>query len=144
MFRFVWPGMWVGLLLGITTAAAAQETRVQPVELKENSPNPFFPATAMPFDIHQEVCVNGHQPVVTMHIYNVLVQVVAIPTLQDSAGVRLENVRLRCGVHVAYWDSRNREGREVPDGVYYYQLLVDGERVSTRKMIVRRITRNGD
>jgi hypothetical protein len=143
MFRFIWPGMWVGLLLGVTVPAAAQEGRAPPVELKENSPNPFFPSTAMPFDIHQEVCANGHQPVVTMHIYNVLVQVVAIPTLHDSAGPRLENERLRCGSHIAYWDSRNRDGREVSDGVYYYQLLVDGERISTRKMIVRRITRNG-
>jgi hypothetical protein len=136
--------MWVGLLLGVALPAAAQENRVPPVELKENTPNPFFPSTAMPFDIHQEVCAKGHQPVVSMHIYNVLVQVVAIPTLQDSAGERLDNVRLRCGLHVAYWDSRNREGRDVPDGVYYYQLLVDGERVSTRKMIVRRIARSGN
>jgi hypothetical protein len=125
----------------MTAPGAAQENRPPLVELKENSPNPFFPTTAMPFDIDQEVCANGHQPVVTMHIYNVLVQVVAIPTLQGSASERLENVRLRCGSHVAYWDSRNQEGRDVPDGVYYYQLLVDGERVSTRKMIVRRIAR---
>jgi hypothetical protein len=142
MFRFIWPGMWVGLLLGMTTAAAAQEDRSPLVELKENSPNPFFPSTAMPFDIHQEVCVGGRQPVVTMHIYNVLVQIVAIPVLQESPGERLENIRLRCGSHVAYWDGKSRDGREVPDGVYYYQLLVDGERVSTRKMIVRREPRS--
>jgi hypothetical protein len=144
MFRFYWPGMWVGLLLGITTPVAGQDNGSPLVELKENSPNPFFPSTAMPFDIHQEVCASGHQPVVTMHIYNVLVQVVAIPVLQGSSGERLENVRLRCGSHVAYWDGRNREGREVADGVYYYQLLVDGERISTRKMIVRREPRSAE
>jgi hypothetical protein len=144
MFRLLWPGMWVGLLLGMTTPLLAQQNRQAPVELKENSPNPFFPSTAMPFDIHQEVCASGHQPVVTMHVYNVLVQVVAIPILQGSASERLENVRLRCGSHIAYWDGRNREGREVPDGVYYYQLVVDGERVSTRKMIVRREVRSAE
>ncbi len=138
MFRFVRPGMWVGLLLGVTVPAAGQENGPPPIELKENTPNPFFPSTAMPFDIHQEVCAAGHRPVVTMHIYNVLVQVVAIPVLQSSPSERLENVRLRCGSHIAYWDGRNRDGREVADGVYYYQLLVDGERISTRKMIVRR------
>jgi hypothetical protein len=143
MFRFVFPGMWVGLLLGMTSSLAAQEPR-PPVELKENTPNPFFPSTVMPFDIHQEVCANGHQPVVTMHIYNVLVQVVAVPTLQGGSEERLEGIRLRCGSHLAYWDGKNREGREVPDGVYYYQLLVDGERVSTRKMIVLREARNAE
>ena len=137
MFRYVWPGMWVGLLLGIAAPAVSQESP-PPGELKENTPNPFFPSTTMPFEIHQEVCARSHQPVVTMHIYNVLVQVVATPVLQGPSNERLENVRLPCGSHVAYWDGRNRDGREVPDGVYYYQLLVDGERISTRKMIVRR------
>ena len=137
MFRYVRPGMWVGLLLGIAAPAVSQESP-SPGELRENTPNPFFPSTTMPFEIHQEVCARSHQPVVTMHIYNVLVQVVATPVLQGPSNERLENVRLPCGSHAAYWDGRNREGREVPDGVYYYQLLVDGERISTRKMIVRR------
>ncbi|MEO8201092.1 MAG: hypothetical protein ABI679_11270 [Gemmatimonadota bacterium] len=138
MFRLVWPGLWVGLLLGIAAPAMAQEAQPAHAELKENSPNPFFPTTTMPFDIHQEVCAKGHEPLVSMQIYNVLVQVVAVPVLGDASGQRLENVRLRCGGHKAYWDGKNRDGREVPDGVYYYQLLVDGERISTRKMIVRR------
>jgi hypothetical protein len=138
MIRMVWPGMWVALLLGIASPAMAQDPSPPRVELKENTPNPFFPSTTIPFEIHREVCDRGHQPVVTLRVYNVLVQIVGIPTLRDSTGRRLENVRLRCGSYIAYWDSRGRDGREVADGVYYYQLLVDGERISTRKMIVRR------
>lgn len=138
MFRFVWPGLWLGLLLGIPVSASAQDADLPRAELRENVPNPFFPSTTMPFDIRQEVCAKEHEPLVTMQIYNVLVQVVAVPVMGDSSGVRLENIRLRCGNHKAFWDGKNRDGREVPDGVYYYQLLVDGERISTRKMIVRR------
>lgn len=138
MIRMVRPGMWVVLLLGIASPVVAQDPQVPRVELKENTPNPFFPSTTIPFEIHREVCNRGHQPVVTLRVYNVLVQIVGIPTLRDSSGQRLENLRLRCGSYVAYWDGRLREGREVADGVYYYQLLVDGERISTRKMIVRR------
>ena len=138
MVRTIRPGMWVGLLLGIASPVMAQETPAVRIELKENTPNPFFPSTTIAFAIHREVCSRGHQPVVTMRVYNVLVQVVAVPMLQDSTGQRLENVRLRCGSYIAYWDGKGRDGREVPDGVYYYQLVVDGERVSTRKMIVRR------
>jgi hypothetical protein len=128
----------VGLLLGIAFPVMAQEPTAPRIELRENTPNPFFPSTTIVFEIHREVCNRGHQPVATMRVYNVLVQVVAVPTLQDSAGQRLENVRLRCGSHRAYWDGKGRDGREVADGVYYYQLVVDGERVSTRKMILRR------
>lgn len=138
MIRMVRPGMWVGLLLGIAFPVMAQESTAPRIELRENTPNPFFPSTIIVFEIHREVCSRGHQPVITMRVYNVLVQVVAVPTLQDSTGQRLENVRLRCGSYRAYWDGKGRDGREVADGVYYYQLVVDGERVSTRKMIVRR------
>jgi hypothetical protein len=108
------------------------------VELKENYPNPFFPATTIPFEISREVCARGHQPVVSLKIYNVLVQVVAIPTLANGSSERLDSLRLRCGEYRAFWDGRylDRKGEATP-GVYYYQLTVDGERF-TRKMIVQR------
>ncbi|HEY3011684.1 MAG TPA: hypothetical protein VGJ36_02970, partial [Gemmatimonadales bacterium] len=82
MVRFAWPGWWLGLLVGAGSPVAAQANVLPPrVELKENYPNPFFPATTIPFEISREVCARGHQPVVSLKIYNVLVQVVAIPTL---------------------------------------------------------------
>ena len=82
MVRLAWPGWWLGLLVGVGTPVAAQANVPPPrVELKENYPNPFFPATTIPFVISQEVCARGHQPVVSLKIYNVLVQVVAIPSL---------------------------------------------------------------
>ena len=139
MFRWRRPGVWIGLLVGLNGPVAAQADRAPRAELLENHPNPFFPSTTIPFEIHPEVCARGHQPAVTIRIYNVLVQVVAIPVLQDSVASRLDNVKLRCGSHQAVWDGKFLDGqRDAPDGVYYYQLLVDGERISTRKMIVRR------
>ena len=82
MVRLVWPGWWLGLLVGAGSPVAAQANVIPPrVELKENYPNPFFPATTIPFTINSEVCARGHQPVVSLKVYNVLVQVVAIPTL---------------------------------------------------------------
>ena len=82
MVRLVWPGWWLGLLVGIGSPVAAQANVDPPrVELKENYPNPFFPATTIPFEIGQELCARGRQPVVSLKIYNVLVQVVAIPVL---------------------------------------------------------------
>jgi hypothetical protein len=113
------------------------------VELKENYPNPFFPTTTIPFVISQEVCARGHQPVVSLKVYNVLVQVVAIPVLNAGAasrpaGERLDSLRLRCGEYRAYWDGKYLDGRgEATPGVYYYQLTVDGERF-TRKMIAQK------
>jgi hypothetical protein len=108
------------------------------VELKENYPNPFFPATTIPFEISREVCARGHQPVVSLKIYNVLVQVVAIPTLAHGSSERLDSLRLRCGEYRAFWNGQYLDGeQEATPGVYYYQLTVDGERF-TRKMIAQR------
>ncbi len=85
MVRLSWPGWWLGLLVGIGSPVAAQANVGPPrVELKENYPNPFFPATTIPFEIGPEVCAKGRQPVVSLKIYNVLVQVVAIPVLPGS------------------------------------------------------------
>lgn len=138
MLRVSWPGWCLGWLLCSSTLAAAQERPPPSVELRENYPNPFFPATTIPFVIHPEVCLRGHQPLVSLRIYNVLVQVVAIPVLQDSTGQRLDRIHLSCGEYLAYWDGKFLDGqREVSPGVYYYQLNVDGQRY-TGKMIVRK------
>jgi hypothetical protein len=71
-------------------------------------------------------------------VYNVLVQVVAIPTLADRSSERVDSLRLRCGQYQAFWDGKYLDGkREAITGVYYYQLTVDGERF-TRKMIAQK------
>jgi hypothetical protein len=70
-------------------------------------------------------------------VYNVLVQVVAIPVLQSSHGEVLDNIHIPCGDHVALWDGRTLDGSTTPTpGIYYSQLTVNGVRY-TRKMIVR-------
>ena len=98
MVRVSWPGWWLVLLVGIGSPAAAQANVGPPrVELKENYPNPFFPATTIPFEIGPEVCAKGRQPVVSLKIYNVLVQVVAIPVLAAGSDERVDSLRLRCG-----------------------------------------------
>jgi hypothetical protein len=100
-------------------------------------PQPFFPATTIPFTISQEVCARGHQPVVSLKIYNVLVQMVAIPVLANGSAERLDSLILRCGEYRAHWDGKYLDGRrEATPGIYYYQLTVDGERY-TRKMIAQ-------
>ena len=145
MVRIAWPGWWLGLLLGFGSPLAAQANLPTPrIELKENYPNPFFPATTIPFSISQDVCTRGHQPVVSLKIYNVLVQVVAIPVLNNGGGPRmagaerLDSLRLRCGEYHAFWDGKYLDGkREATAGVYYYLLTVDGERF-TRKMIAQK------
>ena len=134
MRRLTRAGWWLGLLLvGPGVTAAAQSEPPARVDLRENEPNPFVTSTTIAFEIAPEVCAAGHRPRVTLKVYNVLVQVVAVPVLIGD-GDRLDNARLNCGTHQAYWDGRQLDGqRAATAGIYYYQLTVDGERF-TRKM----------
>ena len=133
-----WPGWVLALMLACPVVGAAQERPPPAVELRENYPNPFFPSTTVPFVLNPDLCERGHQPLVSVKIYNVLAQIVATPILLNSNGERLDQLRLRCGSHEAFWDGKLRDGGgQVTPGVYYAQLTVDGERY-TLKMIARR------
>src|SRR6266446_1394338 len=65
------------------------------VELKQNYPNPFNPATTIPFTLNGDLFANGHRPKVSLKIYNVLAQLVAVPILQGT-GEDLDNLELTC------------------------------------------------
>jgi hypothetical protein len=141
MKRYAWAVLGLGLV-----AAGAQEGRGQvlsapsPVELKQNYPNPFNPATTLPFTLSGKWFANGHRPKVSLRIYNVLAQLVAVPILQGT-GEAADDIELSCSdpsgcSFSCYWDGKVlNTGREAASGVYIYQLIVDGRRY-TKKMIV--------
>ncbi len=132
-----------GLVLCTPQAGFSQvPARTAQVELLQNYPNPFNPATTIPFRLSEALFANGHRPVVTLRIYNVLAQLVAIPVMQAS-GEPLDGLALECreprnGVcdFSAYWDGKYMgTDRDAASGVYVYQLVVDGQRF-TRRMVV--------
>ena len=140
MKSFAWAWLVLGLLMAVPVALKAQDgSSAAKVELGRNYPNPFNPETFIPFTIPGSVFAGGHRPVVSVRIYNVLAQLVAIPILQGS-GDALENLPLDwngTGSYVAYWDGKLRgSGRETPSGVYVYQLVVDGKPFKSLKMTV--------
>jgi hypothetical protein len=145
MKRYAWAvlglGLWAAGGAGHTAKGQGQNPQPPPtVELRQNYPNPFNPATTIPFRLNAGAFANGHRPLVTLKIYNVLAQLVAVPILQGS-GERLENLELTCGDPVgcdftAYWDGKVLgSGQEAASGVYIYQLVVDGRRF-TKKMVI--------
>ena len=146
MKRYAWAVLGLGLWAaggggGGARRAWGQGTVPPPtVQLKQNYPNPFNPATTIPFTLSADLFANGHRPVVSLKIYNVLAQLVAIPILQGS-GEQLDNLQLGCSSSAecpfsAYWDGNVRStGQQAASGVYIYQLVVDGRRF-TKKMII--------
>ena len=143
MKRYAWAvlglGLWVAGLGVVAGTAWGQEPRPT-VELKQNYPNPFNPATTIPFSLNGALFVNGHRPKVSLKVYNVLAQLVAVPILQGT-GEALDNLELSCSsadgcAYSAYWDGNVRNtSQQAASGVYIYQLVVDGQRF-TKKMII--------
>lgn len=136
MRYFAWAVAVLGLLAVNPAQADAQVTN--PVRLKQNSPNPFNPETTIPFVLSEELW-EVDRPVVSLRIYNVLVQVVAIPVLQGT-GEKFENIALDwngTGEYEAFWDGKVLDtGREAPSGVYVYQIIVNGRAAGSKKMTV--------
>src|SRR5947209_19052005 len=138
MRRCAWAvlglGLWAAGVAGVAERAWGQNPRPT-VELKQNFPNPFNPATTIPFSLGGDVFANGHRPKVSLKIYNVLAQLVAVPILQGT-GEDLDNLELTCSTagsspcaFNAYWDGKVlKTDREAASGVYIYQLIVDGRR----------------
>jgi hypothetical protein len=134
-------GLGGGLLAGVG-GVFGQSTPPPLVELKQNYPNPFNPATTIPFTLNGDLFANGHRPRVSLKIYNVLAQLVAVPILQGS-GEALSDLELTCGTagpgmcpFTAYWNGKVlNTDNDAASGVYIYQLIVDGRRF-TKKMII--------
>lgn len=159
---------WAALALVLALCAiapehAAGQLPVQPRGRKlgalgPNFPNPFNPETTIPFRVGTPDCPAGSERhVVSLRIYNVLTQLVAVPTLQavisDSARAAattppaapvaapatppVTNLTLVCGEYLARWNGRHLHGnREAAAGVYVVQLIVDGHALPVRKMMM--------
>lgn len=143
MKRHAWAVFGLGVLaVGVGAKAAWSQQNPPPatVQLKQNYPNPFNPATTIPFSLGADLFSSGHRPTVSLKVYNVLAQLVAVPILQGT-GEPLDNVQLSCSSTItcdfsAYWDGNViNTGRQAASGIYIYQLVVDGRRF-TKKMII--------
>ena len=143
-------GFCVGVVLllaglALPSAASGQETdppglRDSGFRLGQNYPNPFNPETRIPFELGESLFENERASVtVTLRIYNVLQQLVAVPTALNHPqgnGVPVQNLEYDSpGPKEAFWDGRDLSGRQVASGIYYMQLIVDGQSV-VRRMIV--------
>ena len=128
-------------LLGLSAPAVYGQERQQEsgFKLGQNYPNPFNPTTRIPFELSEDLFVEGKTAVVSLRIYNMLQQFVAAPTALNHPsgdGTPLINLEyLQPGRHEAYWDGHDISGRQVASGIYFVQLTVNGK-IAVMKMWV--------
>ena len=135
-----------------TSPPPTQPPRQRPASggLEQNYPNPFNPETQIPFTVGDyPTCSDPSRTHrVTLKVYNLLAQQVAVPTLFASeggmAGGRpIENVLLTCRPqqepYTAYWNGKyQNSNRDVASGIYIARLEIDGRlaKDGVRKMLV--------
>ncbi len=101
------------------TTAVRETPSVGGVALEQNFPNPFNPETAIRFHVPPP----GRR--VTLRVYNVAGA--EVTTLLENEWVS--------GRRTVRWDGRDRFGRKVSTGVYFYRLQAGGQSFS-RKLVV--------
>lgn len=142
MRRVFGVGVVLLLALGLfpRSSFGQSPTKGRGSQLRQNYPNPFNPETTIGFEVLEEDVQGGRPAVVTLRIFNVLQQLVAVPkAMHYLAGDDRPVQDLAYdspGVKEAYWDGTDRNGRKVASGIYYYQLIVNGERRGLKKMVV--------
>ena len=98
-------------------------------KLDQNYPNPFSSETRIPFELGETLFEEGKPVTVSIRIYNILQQFVAAPVaLRHPGGEGLPLLQLEYaspGRYEAYWDRRDRQGKQVATGVYFVQMRVD-------------------
>lgn len=119
---------------GPPAAAASRGFR-----LEQNYPNPVARDTWIPFYLEESLFQNGETRLVSIQIFNVLNQLVAVPrALDHPRGRNVPVVNLpytEPGRKVVYWDGKDTAGRRVPATVYYCQIVV-GDQTQMIKIIV--------
>ena len=132
-------GVSVSLSSAQEPGKPATSGRTNGFQLEQNYPNPFNPETKIPFVLGEELFADGRPVVVTLRIFNLLQQVVAIPVAlghPSGEGVQLNQLEYyQPGRYEAYWDGTDQSGHQVASGIYFMQLTVNGVS-QNRKMYV--------
>lgn len=88
--------------------------------LGQNVPNPFNPATRIPFVLHE-----GSR--VQLTVFDV--RGTHVVTLVDEA--------MAAGEHVAEWSGADANGQQVASGVYFYALSAGGQTMSRKMTLLK-------
>lgn len=135
------PGLPSAFLAGQEAERDFQSVGQPGFSLQPAFPNPFDEETRIPFILGDELFRGGGGVEVSMRVYNLLHQLVAIPTLREENGSRgrpVDEILMgRPGSYEAIWDGTDRGGARVTPGPYFVQLAVEG-RTQVRKLLLVR------
>jgi hypothetical protein len=104
----------------IITGILENEIKTYNYKLEQNYPNPFNPSTHLEFGIPESGFVS-------LKIFDVLGNEVSTLVNENKPAGRYE---------VTFNASNARQGSDLPSGIYFYSLLIDGNTMDTKRMIL--------
>ena len=113
-------GFYIIVESDIATGLSAEGEALTVHRLFPNEPNPFNPLTTIQFEIPSPGWVR-------VAIYDAAGREVAI----------LADDRRGTGRYSTVWDGRDRNGRDLPSGVYFVRMMVDNFSTTRKAVLVR-------
>jgi len=104
----------------IDKASVSRERTALPARLIKNAPNPFHSETTISYQLSRPGTVQ-----------------LSVYTLTGGLVARLVNECVGPGSYTITWDGRNRLGREVESGIYYYRLESEGAQRTGKAILIR-------
>lgn len=121
---------------GTPEAAVLDDFSLDPV-----FPNPFAGETRISFRLGDGLFEGEQEVRVTLRVFNILHQLVAVPVALDEEGRHGEPIEGMVfehpGLYRAHWEGTDLEGRAVTAGPYFVELSV-GARSQVRKVMLVR------
>jgi len=90
------------------------------VQLRQNKPNPFNPATTITFALPRDAEVD-----------------LAVFGVDGRRVATLASEVMAAGEHTVTWRGRDQSGRRVASGTYFYRLMADGQLQVKRMVMVK-------
>lgn len=132
---------WPGDALAQDSGGMPQAAELDDFSLEPVSPNPFAGETRISYRLGDGLFEVEEEVRVTLRVFNILHQVVAVPVALDEDGRRGERIEgmsfRRPGLYQAFWDGRDLEGRTATAGPYFVELSVGASSQVRKIMLVR-------
>lgn len=141
----LWP--FLALTLVAVAVAACRPELPSPgtppgpaLSIEPSDPNPFSISTRIPFELGESLFEDDAEVRVSMRVYNLLYQEVAVPIAVEEFAVGRPIQELRYpapGQYAGLWDGTAQDGSPVAAGPYFVQVMA-GEQKAVGKLLLSR------
>jgi len=107
------------IIVGVKEEEIEVKSKVQKVRLMQNQPNPFSCFTSISYQLPID-------DKVTLNVYDLSGRLIV--TLIDEIQ--------HAGIHTTYWDGKDKSGKALSNGIYFYQVMTNLNRVTKKTIVI--------